>query len=458
LIKYQGIFAIAINGMSYKKYNLPPRFPFLKATLNAFKFLNDPVIFLSNRLEQYGGTYCPSLTPKLKAIVTCDADFISYIIKENHRNYKKSDYFGKSSAEFFGNGLLFSNGDYWLKQRRLIQPAFHKEKLQGLYGVITTTIDNYLTAMPQGNAVDVYPLMHELTFNIVMNSLFDISLPQDKLKAIAKLFTEVQHFFIKDTSVPVRRILYPFTQQKRKFQKKAAELRSLFTAIIKERKQSGETKNDLLDMLLKSKYEDTGEGMTENQILDEALVLIFAGHETTANALAWMLYAVANNNTIQEKLKASITNNNVSESLQNDYIKAVINETMRLYPPAWIVERAAVNEDSFGAFTYPKEMLMIAFIYGLHRNKNFWLNAEQFYPERFIEQPDLAKSKYFYPFGAGPRMCIGNNFAMAEMCFFMQQFFKQYTLTATAQVPKKISLITLRPDEVRLCIKKIPIH
>jgi cytochrome P450 len=441
--------------MPKTKYNLPPRFPFLKATLNAFKFLKDPVNFLSNRLDEYNGTYCPSLTPKLKAIVTRDADFISYIIKENHRNYKKSDYFGKSSVEFFGNGLLFSNGDYWLKQRRLIQPAFHKEKLQGLYSLIIKTIDNYLAAMPQGESIDVYPLMHELTFNIVMNSLFDINLPSEKLKAIASLFTDIQNFFIKDTSVPVRRILYPFTQEKKKFLKKAAELRSLFTAIIQERKQSGETKNDLLDMLLNSKYEDTGEGMTEDQILDEALILIFAGHETTANALAWMLYAVANDNSVQEKIKTSVKNSSVAESLQNDFIKAVINETMRLYPPAWIVERASVSDDSFGAFTYPKKMLMISFIYGLHHDKKFWPDAEKFYPERFIEQPGLVKCKYFYPFGAGPRMCVGNNFAMAEMCFFVHQFFKQYTLTATAQIPKKVPLLTLRPNQVRLGVKKI---
>jgi cytochrome P450 len=437
------------------KYNLPPRFPFLKATLNAFKFLKDPVNFLSNRLEEYNGTYCPSLTPKLKAIVTRDADFISYIIKENHRNYKKSDYFGKSSVEFFGNGLLFSNGGYWLKQRRLIQPAFHKEKLQGLYSLIITTIDNYLAAMPEGECIDVYPLMHELTFNVVMNSLFDINLPPEKLKTIAALFTDIQNFFIKDTSVPVRRVLYPFTQEKKKFLKKAAGLRSQFAAIILERQQSGETKNDLLDMLLNSKYEDTGEGMTGDQILDEALILIFAGHETTANALAWMLYAVANSNNVQQKIKIAVKHSTVAESLQNDFIKAVINETMRIYPPAWIIERATVNDDSFGTFTYPKEMLMISFIYGLHHDKNFWPDAEKFYPERFIEQPDLAKSKYFYLFGAGPRMCIGNNFAMAEMCFFVHRFFNQFTVTATNQIPKKIPLLTLRPNAVLLKINKV---
>ncbi len=440
--------------MPKPKYNLPKGFSFVKSTFNAFKYLKDPIDFLSKRMDEFGGTYSPYLSPKLNAIVTRDADFISYIIKENHRNYKKSDYFGKTSIEFFGNGLLFSNGDYWLKQRRLIQPAFHREKLQGLYHLIIKTIDNYLNKMPVGDAVDVYPLMHELAFRIVVNSLFDINLSEEKLQSIATIFTDIQSFFIKDTSVPVRRILYPFTQEKKRFLKKTVQLREIFTTIIRERKQNSEPKNDLLDMLIHSKYEDTGEGMTEDQILDEVLILIFAGHETTANALSWLLYLVANDTTIQQKIKSTSSNTTVEQSIQNEYIKSCINETMRLYPPAWIVERAALEDDGFGGFTYPKNMLMISFIYGLHHDKNFWKDVEKFYPERFIEQPDLVKSKYFYPFGAGPRMCIGNNFAMAEMCFFVHQFFKQFTLTPTTQVPKKIPLITLRPDKVILTIRK----
>jgi cytochrome P450 len=449
------IFIPAFQLMPKPQYNLPKGFSFLKSTFSAFKYLKDPIDFLSKRMDEFGGTYSPYLSPTLNAIVTRDADFISYIIKENHRNYKKSDYFGKTSIEFFGNGLLFSNGEYWLKQRRLIQPAFHKEKLQGLYQLIIKTIDDYLSKMPTGDAIDVYPLMHELAFRIVVNSLFDINLSEEKLQSIAGIFTDIQSFFIKDTSVPVRRMFYPITQEKKKYLKKTVQLREIFTTIIRERKRSGESKNDLLDMLINSKYEDTGEGMVEDQILDEVLILIFAGHETTANALSWLLYLVANNAAVQEKIKTSISKGSVEESFQNDYIKACINETMRLYPPAWIVERAALSDDGFGEFTYPKNMLMISFIYGLHHDKNFWKDAESFCPERFIEQPDLVKSKYFYPFGAGPRMCIGNNFAMAEMSFFVYQFFNKFTIMSTAQVPKKIPLITLRPDKVILKIEKI---
>lgn len=439
--------------MPESKYHLPAGFSFVKSTLNAANFLRDPILFFTKRMEEFNGTYSPSLTPTLKAIVTQDADFISYLIRENHRNYKKSDYLGKSASEFFGNGLLFSNGGYWLKQRRLIQPAFHREKLQGLYQLIIKTIDDFLVAMPTGASVDVYPLMHELAFKIVINSLFDISLPREKIEAIAALFTDIQQFFVKDTTIPVRRIFYPFTREKKKYLDKAVQLRAAFGAIVKERKRSGESRNDLLDMLLNSRYEDSGEAMTEEQILDEATILIFAGHETTANALSWLLYSVAGNEAVQDKLKKEIAGISIAASVQNDFIKACINESMRLFPPVWLVERSAVEDDQFGNYRYPRGILLISFLYGLHHDKNFWPDAERFIPERFIKEPDLVKSKYFYPFGAGPRMCIGNNFAMAEMSFFIHRFFTEFTVKTTNQVPKKVPLLTLRPDKILLEIQ-----
>jgi cytochrome P450 len=128
---------------------------------------------------------------------------------------------------------------------------------------------------------------------------------------------------------------------------------------------------------------------------------------------------------------------------------------MRLYPPVWLVERAAVEDDQFGDYRYPRGILLIAFLYGLHHDKTFWPDAERFLPERFMEEPDLVKSKYFYPFGAGPRMCIGNNFAMAELSFFVYRFFGKYRVQATTQVPKKVPLLTLRPDKILLEIRSV---
>ena len=208
-------------------------------------------------------------------------------------------------------------------------------------------------------------------------------------------------------------------------------------------------------MLLKSKYEDTGETMNIEQIIDEVLILIFAGHETTANTLSWMLFLLTTNTDILQKLTKSFEGNTVHTSLNNEYLKATINETMRLYPAAWMTERVALEDDKYEGFSFPKNTIIIPFFYGLHRDKNLWKDEHKFTPERFMLDTNIVKSKNYFPFGAGPRMCIGNNFAMAEMSFFIFLFLRTYQIKATGQIPNMIPLITLRPDKVLINIQKI---
>ncbi|MBC7934340.1 MAG: cytochrome P450 [Rhizobacter sp.] len=437
------------------KYNLPVGYSLLQTTLKSTEFLNNPIQFISKSMVVFSGTYTASLGINRKLIITQDPGFIDYILKVNHRNYHKSELSTERAVQFFGNGLLFSNGDYWLKQRRLIQPAFHREKLQGLYNIIVSTIDEYVIKFPTGTNIDVYPLAHELSFHIIVRSLFDIKLSASIMEELSQVFTELQDFLIKDINQPLRKLFYPFTGSENAQLKKARRLREIFTAIINERKASTESYADLLDMLLKSKYEDTGEAMTTDQVIDEMLILIFAGHETTANTLSWLLYLLATHKEILQQLRTSLKDSTVFESLSNEYLKAVINETMRLYPAAWMTERVALEDDSFKQFSYPKNTIIIPFFFGLHNDKFFWKDAVKFQPERFINDPILAKSKHYFPFGAGPRMCIGNNFAIAEMCFFVFAFLKQFNIEATMQIPVMKPLITLRPDRVVLNIEKL---
>ena len=164
------------------------------------------------------------------------------------------------------------------------------------------------------------------------------------MEELSQIFTELQDFLIKDINQPLRRFFYPFTGTENIQLKKAKRLREIFTGIVNERKASDKNYDDLLDMLLKSKYEDTGEAMTNEQIVNEVLILIFAGHETTANTLSWLLYLLSTNKETVEKLTNSFDNSNIHECLNNEYLKATINEVMRLYPAAWITERVAIEE------------------------------------------------------------------------------------------------------------------
>ena len=438
-----------------KTYNLPDGYSLFQTALKTSRFLNDPVNFISKSMESFSGTYSAALGINRKLIITQNPGFINYVLKENHKNYNKSELATDRAVKFFGKGLLFSNGDYWLKQRRLIQPAFHREKLHGLYAIIIRSIDEFLETFPTGESVNVYPVVHQLSFNILIQSLFNIELSSKVMEEISRIFTDLQQFLIEDINRPLQRFFYPFTGLEKIHLKKAKRLREIFTEIINERKASDKSYDDLLDMLLKSKYEDTGETMTNGQIVDELLILIFAGHETTANTLSWLLYLLSSNEDVLQKLTGSLTGSTVYECMNNEYLKATISEAMRLYPAAWMTERVAIEDDEFEGVSFPKNTIIIPFFFGLHRDRNIWNNETKFEPERFIAEPKIVRSNQYFPFGAGPRMCIGSNFAMAEMSFFVFSFLSKFQIKPTGQIPLMKALITLRPNSVLLNIQRV---
>jgi len=358
-------------------------------------------------------------------------------------------------GKMFGNGLLFSSGSYWLQQRRLIQPGFHMKKLQGLYSIVVERVEASLAAFPVGEAVNVYPPIHQLAFSIILRSLFDIDLPRETMQEISALFNSMQEFVIKDMNRPLRHLTYIFTNQDKVNIRRRDRMRAIMHDIIEQRRKDPHTYNDLLDMLLNARYEDTGEPMSDDQIIDEVLVLMLAGHETTANTLCWLLSMVAKEPQVMERLRVVAETTGIYDSVKNDYINAVINESMRLRPAAFMTDRMALADDGVGQWAYPKNTVILSFFYGVHRSKDHWENPDIFMPERFLDGAGkLRKMPAFFPFGAGPRLCIGNNFAMAEMCFFVHAFFRRFTISSTGQEPIMKPLITLRPDKVLLNVRR----
>lgn len=435
------------------QYHYPQGYSLLETTLKTNEFLNHPIKFINNSMAKFGDTYTATVGTK-KLILTKNPAFINHILRENHKNYMRSDITAKRGAQFLGKGLLFSNGEYWLKQRRLIQPAFHRNKIKGLYQNIQKTIEAYLVDFPTGEDIDIYPIMHDLSFRVLIKSLFEIDLSKEVIKELNQIFEELSLFLIKDVNMPIRKFLYPFTGEERTHLKKGKRLREIILNIINERKASTGEFNDILDMLIHSKYEDTGKSMTEEQLIDEVQILISAGHETTGNTLSWLMHNLASNPLTQQKLIESIDNSTIDDVMTNDYLKACINESMRLFTTSWTSERVAIGDDNFEAYSYPKGTVVIPFFFGAHRDQNLWKDALLFKPERFVEDKKLVRSKKYFPFGAGPRMCIGNGFALAEISYFLFSFFKSFTIEKTTSIPKLMPLLTLRPDEVVLKIKK----
>ena len=440
-----------------KKYTFPDGHNRFQSLLASLTFLKDPIGTITKNMQLFSGTYSGYLLGSGRFIITEDPDFIQHVLRDNHINYEKSALSAKTAARLFGRGLLFSKGAAWLKQRRLIQPAFHQGKIQGLFDIVAGTAADFIENMPEGEHLDLYRIMHKLSFSVLVHSLFDIQLSEETITELSGCFTDLQDFLLKDINQPLRKLIYPFNRANRIILKKAVRIRDILKKIVDERKTDSVIHNDLLDMLLNTRYEDTGLPMEEEKIIDEISVLLFAGHETTANTLSWLLYLLANHPEVVTKLRSAIYNVSIDESPRDEYINAVISEGMRLYPAAWMTDRVALNDDRFGKFHFPKNTIIIPFFYGLHRSKKYWSGENEFRPDRFVfHDPSKSKKiKNFFPFGAGPRMCIGNHFASMEMAVILHILFSRFEVTPTEEIPEMWPLITLRPRRLYLNLKRV---
>lgn len=434
------------------RYHYPPGYSFFATYRRALQVVRSPLETMMESVRLFGESYSVADGLRGRMILTQDPEFIDYVLRRNHKNYHKSRMVTQKLGRFIGNGLLTSNGPYWLRQRRLIQPGFHPQKVKELYQIMQTTVDKFLDRFPSGNKVDIYPLMNRLAFEVVINTLFDVDVPADTIAELSRHISDIQEFVIADIRQPYKSWWNEIGGPVKENRRKAERVREILLGFVQQRKASGKRYNDLLDMLLDARYEDTGEAMDESQLLDEIIILFIAGHETTGNALTWSLYLLANHPEECERIRTETKDLGISESVNHQRISAILNESMRLYPPAWVSDRVALEDDSFNGFTYPAGTIIALFYFGLHRSEKYWDQPLAFNPERFLQEKERAK--VYFPFGGGPRLCIGNNFAMAEMALFLKAFVQRFELVPTSSVPTMRALVTLRPQGVLVGITK----
>ncbi len=434
-----------------KKYNYPSQLSIFRFLFNAESIRRNPIPFHKKYFDQFGDTFSLKIGRKKHVILSRDNDVAEYILQKNQKNFQKSELQTKFISKYLGHGLLTVNGDFWLKQRRLIQPAFHKQKMNQLVQNMQQTIVSELKELPEGIEVESFPIMNQLAFNVVAKSLFHISAIESEMNRLKTIIHDVQAFLIKEIRVPHKAFWFKISGQIEKHKKMALETDVIIKKIVDERIVSGEKHNDLLDMLLETRYEDTGEAMSTQQLIDEIKILFIAGHETTANALTFTLHLLANHPEIQQRvlneiLEIESQTDDVVEQLQKmNYINAVINESMRLYPPAWITDRENIEDDELLGYKIRENTLIGVSFYALHRNPKYWQNPEEFNPERFLGDQKKKSYHYFYPFGAGPRMCIGLGFAIYEMCLALSYIIKKYKVTSQNKDIQINPLITLKP-------------
>jgi cytochrome P450 len=383
-------------------------------------------------------------------------DHIKHVLQDNNHNYDKDTFDYRLLKIAVGNGLLTSDGDTWLRQRRLIQPAFHRQRLVALGTLMTDStqalLDQWQAESDRGQPVDIAHEMMRLTLRIVGRALFSIDISSEA-DEFGQAFTVVNKYltdrFYNLLPLPLS---FP-TPNNRRAQTALHTLNRVVQEIIDERRAGGDGKDDLLSMLLQARDAETGQGMNDRQVRDEVMTILLAGHETTANALSWTWYLLSKHPTVAHRHLAELDRvlggrpPTVEDLTDLPYNRMVIEEAMRLYPPAWAISRKAIADDQIEGYTIPANSIVFMSAYTMHRHPAFWENPEGFDPERFTPERSAERPQFaYFPFGGGPRLCIGSNFAMQEAQLLLATIARQYRLELVPGhnvVPEP--LITLRP-------------
>jgi cytochrome P450 len=380
---------------------------------------------------------------------------VKQIMQENNRNYIKSHGY-KVLELLLGQGLLTSEGDFWRKQRRLMQPAFHRDRMAAFVGIMAHAgeeMTNKWKTLPDGSEVDVSKDMMEMTLNIVCRAMFgtDVS---DAMEVVNREFDRANEMLITRITSPVQiPITWPTPGNYREKNTYAA-IKKVVADIIDKRRNSKERYDDLLAMLMEVQDEETGERMSDSQIQDEVITIFLAGHETTAVALSWLMLCLEENPEVEAKLleEAQRVLNGATPRIEHirelEYTRMVIDEALRLYPPAWVIGRHAIGEDEIGDFHIPKNTNCLIPVYYIHRDPKHWSNPLTFIPERFSKENSSGRHKFVYfPFGGGPRQCIGNSFALMEMQLIVAILVQHVKLRQIKNFKvKKEPMITMRPS------------
>ncbi|QBA63302.1 cytochrome P450 [Muriicola soli] len=426
---------------------------------NRKRILANPLPFHSENFQKYGDTFRVKVGPHQTIVFTRDPEIVQQVLQKQQKKFRKSTLQTKDLAKYIGQGLLTAEGDHWKTQRRMIQPAFHKKKLVGLISTMHEAIKEELGRIRLNEEQDIFSLMGDLAFQVVAKSLFSKSDIREKMRELQHITETNQKMLIREMRQPYLVWWFKLSGQLRKHLNYSEDSRVLLNELIEDRVRRGGEEDDLLDMLLNATYED-GTHMERKQLIDEVLILFTAGHETTANALSFALFLLAKHPEIQEQVYEEVSSNEITH---DDYLswlskfnltQQCIEEAMRLYPPVYVIDRMAKEDIEISGYRFKKGSMLLMSVYELHRYKAFWESPESFQPERFEKEKKKEMGPYYYPFGAGPRMCIGNNFAMYEMVITISEIVKKYKISTPYPEVEVVPLISLKPKAVSIRFEK----
>ena len=414
----------------------------------------DPLRFGLGMTQQYGDIVRIRLL-LWPAYLVNHPDGVKHVLQENQQNYNKDLYPYKIFKPLLGRGLVTNNGKSWLHQRRLMQPAFHRKRLDAFGSLMTDTtitmLDQWQNFGTRDQPLDIAAEMLRLTLRIVGQTLFNIDL-SDETQIVGQAVTMVNKLLSDYIYAPFPPLNVP-TSRNRHLQISFRALDQIVQDIITHRRNQYTGTDDLLSMLLVARDEETGQGMDDQQVRDEVITLLIAGHETVSTALVWTWYLLSQYPEVEHRLHSELDRvlgsdqPAVGDLAELPYTRKVIEEALRLYPPAWIFGRKAIADDEIGGYTIPANGIIVLSPYVTHRHPAFWEHPEVFDPERFTPERSAIRPHFaYFPFGGGPRMCIGNNFALMEMQLILATIAQRYTLRLVSGHPvEPEAFLSLRP-------------
>jgi cytochrome P450 len=417
---------------------------------NLPEFRRDMLGFFMRCAREYGDLVALHLGPRLVHLAT-HPDFAEQVLVTENKKFGKS-YVFELLRPMLGNGLLNSEGDFWLRQRRLIQPAFTKASVNNYAGAIVAHTQRLIDRWTDGQQIDIHREMMHLTLGIVGEALMDMDLTGASSEVAVPLESAMHDFSRRFESAWNPPQWVP-TPRNRRAKRNVRQMDAVVNRIIQQRRATGGQRGDLLSKLIAARDEVDHTGMTDKQLRDEVMTLFLAGHETTANALAWTWYLLALNPQVQSQLVAEVANvvgdrwPEVGDVPKLTYTEAVVKEALRMFPPAFAFSRRVLADATIGGFHVPAGSAVILSQWVIHRDSRWFSEPDRFIPERWLSPAPADRPAYaYFPFGGGPRVCIGNSFAMLELVLIVAAIAPRFNFhLINPEAVRPWPSVTLRP-------------
>jgi cytochrome P450 len=416
------------------------------------RFRRDPLSLLREWSRTWGEIVRLGAGPRLFHLVT-RPEHVGHVLQHNHKAYGKKTIGYRTLSKVLGDGLVTSEGKAWRERRRLAQPAFHRDRIAKFAETMTRETEATLSTWRRDQPIDVSAEMMALTFRIVRETLMHTNVGGVEESRIGSQVTLVMKH-IADHMMGILELPdWIPTPANLRFRATVREFDSLVYQAIAARRHDDTIGDDLMSMLMHAQDPETGMNLTDLQLRDEVVTIMGAGHETTASALTWTWHLLSLHAEVEEKLHAEVDTvlggrvPVLSDLPELEYTTCVIKESMRLFPPVWALARQALEEDEIGGFQIPRGSMVLLSPYVTHRHPGYWEFPERFDPDRFRGERSHESRLAYFPFGGGPRICIGNNFAMMEAVLILALVAQRFRLERAEHAPRPLPTVTLRPSE-----------